>query len=139
MAQLQFDALVSKLSPSTIMGGSEYWNGPTKSVYPFWYYCNRSVASIPNSGCSTAATPPNECSDTHDQYGDAFRPIEITGSAIGGWFGPAGDREHLSASEMWKVWMSSVGVGCEKTPFLSHFMYKRSFYQDRLGTSIGTS
>ena len=43
--------------------------------------------------------------------GDSFRPIEITGSAIGGWFGPAGDTEHLSASRMWDDWMGSVGVG----------------------------
>jgi hypothetical protein len=70
----------AKLSPATIMGGSEYWNGPTKAVYPSFVYCNRSVPSILASGCSTATTPPNECSDTHDAYGDTFRPVEITGS-----------------------------------------------------------
>ena len=47
-AQLQFDELVAKLSPSTIMGGSEYWNGPTKAVYPSFYCesaCNLNVRS----------------------------------------------------------------------------------------------
>ena len=48
-AQLQFDELVAKLSPSTIMGGSEYWNGPTKAVYPSFYCesaCNLNVRSL---------------------------------------------------------------------------------------------
>lgn len=43
----------------------------TKSqVYPFWYYCNRSHADIPASGCSSPTTVTDECSDTHTQFGD---------------------------------------------------------------------
>ena len=58
MAQLQFDSLVAKLSPSTIMGGSEYWNGPTRAPYPFWYYCNRAdPASPPSEAFSTYLAP----------------------------------------------------------------------------------
>ena len=69
------------------------------------------MAAIPNSGCWAPPLPHDECSDTHGPAGDSFRPIEITGSAIGGWFGPEGDKEHLSASKMWDIWLSSVGVG----------------------------
>eukprot|EP01047_Picozoa_sp_COSAG01_P012633 COSAG01_NODE_574_length_15291_cov_18.398368_2_plen_299_part_00 len=144
MAQLRFNALVKQLSPATIMGGSEYWNGPTRPQYPFWYYCNRSHATIEESGCWAPPVSHNECSDAHGPAGDSFRetfvclpphpplplcacggfllifwwggagstgPIELTGSAIGGWFGPAGDREHLSAGAMWELWLNSVGVG----------------------------
>lgn len=93
------------------MGGSEYWNGPTRPPYPFWSYCNRSDPKIPNSGCWAPPLPHDECSDTHGPAGDAYRPIEITGSAIGGWFGPIGDHEHVSAQSMWQDWLGSVGVG----------------------------
>jgi hypothetical protein len=47
--QLKFDDLVSALSPNTIMGGSEYWNGPTKMVYPN-YLCACSQTS--HAACS---------------------------------------------------------------------------------------
>jgi hypothetical protein len=77
MAQLRFNALVKQLSPSTIMGGSEYWNGPTRPQYPFWYYCNRSHATIEESGCWAPPVSHNECSDAHGPAGDSFREIFV--------------------------------------------------------------
>ena len=108
LAQIAFDKLVAELSPETIMGGSEYWNGPTNAQYPNWYYCNRSVDDIPGSGCVGHHTPPGECSDEHSQFGDSFRPIEITGSAIGGWFGAKEKKERRNASEIWQMWVSAA-------------------------------
>jgi alpha-L-fucosidase len=43
--------------------------------------------------------------------GSSFRPMEKTGSMIGGWFGPKGDRERMTAAEIWSAWMESVGAG----------------------------
>ena len=111
-----------EIGTDTIMGGSEYWNGPTKPQYPNFYYCNRSMADIPGSGCVGHHTPPGECSDEHSQFGDSFRPIEITGSAIGGWFGAKEKKERRNATEIWEMWVSAAAsfAPCSSEASTSH-------------------
>ena len=54
-AQTRFDDLVARLSPGTIMGGSELWNGPTdlpSAADGLWLYCDPSdPAYDARSGC----------------------------------------------------------------------------------------
>jgi hypothetical protein len=113
LAQLQFDALVTRVSPSTIMGGSELWNGPTTPQYPNWYYCNLSDPLISHSGCGSVNDTAHgiDSTDAHGQYGVSYRPLELTESAIGGWFGTKGDTVRANATQLWQSWMASVGVG----------------------------